>query len=117
MLKLMGLGKCQASLAAYGVAAGKKIFDLVDEKAEDVRSDMETLAAVNTGEMQVSIDIETIAKKKDIYILAVGPSDDLKSGVPGIPYSVWVETGKGRGPAQPFVRPAGEMNKPFVIKL
>jgi len=82
-----------------------------------VKADMSGMAARRTGAMGGGVDIAPIEKSRTIYLVAVGPPDDLKSGVPDKPYSIFVEYGGAHGAAQPFIRPAAEMNKPFRIKF
>jgi len=115
MLKLLGLGSCLKSLENYGDAMTGKVWRAVDEKAEDVMGDMADMAPWASGAMSGSIGwvIQTDTATK--YIVRVGPSDDLKSGIPELPYPVLVEFGSGRGAAQPFMRPATERNKPLKI--
>lgn len=114
-LGLVGLSSCLKSMDKATTGMSDKVKKAIDKKAEDVKNDMVDLAPVLTGAMAGSIGIETKVDKGDIYALGVGPSDDLKSGIPDLPYSVLVEFGGAHGAAQPFVRPAAEMNKPLDI--
>ena len=114
---LVGLASTLNSLDKCGGGMKDKIRKAVDKKAEDIRGDMVGLAPVGiTGKLSGSIRIATIKDEGDIYILAVGPSDDLESGIPGKPYSIFQEFGTMKMGAQEFVGPAAEMNKPLSMK-
>lgn len=116
MLSVIGQAACLSSLEDYFGDMNDKVHDAVDDKAAHVESDMEAESPYASGEMAGSIDTEVIKDTKDLYLLAVGPSDDLESGIPDMPYSVLQEFGTAHNAAQPFVRPAAEANKGFNIR-
>jgi len=68
---------------------------------EKVVSRARALVPVRTGQLQKSIHAEIL--KTRVKIIA-----DARTHSPGsnVSYAYWVETGTGRGPAQPFLVPA-----------
>jgi len=59
-----------------------------------------SLCPVRTGDLRESIHAEVL--KSRVKIIADARTHYGKSNVS---YAWWVETGTGRGPAQPFIRP------------
>lgn len=57
-----------------------------------------SLVPVRTGRLKASIHAEVL--KTRVKIIA-----DARRDADNISYAWWVETGTGRGPAQPFLRP------------
>ncbi len=88
-----------AGLAAIQYASNRYARRVADE----VRDDMERLAAVDTGLMKASIDVE-----------AVGDTTYITVGDNGAFYWFFVEYGTSKMRAQPFVRPALDRRRGVV---
>jgi HK97 gp10 family phage protein len=88
-----------AGLAAIQYASNRYARRVADE----VRDDMERLAAVDTGLMKASISVE-----------AVGDTTYITVGDNGAFYWSYVEWGTSRMKAQPFIRPALDRRRGVV---
>ena len=79
---------------------------------QDARSN----TAVLSGKLSESVDHEVEKESSNIYMVKVGPSDNLRQSKQGKPYSIFNEYGTSNMAAQPFLRPAcdaheGELKK------
>jgi len=72
--------------------------EVLEQLAEKVVERAKELVPVRTGDLRDSIHAEIL--KTRVKIIADAKNDS------GHSYAYYVETGTGRGPAQPFLRPA-----------
>lgn len=79
----------------------EEIGDKIVDRAKD-------LVRVKTGFLQSSI--HKVVLKTRVKVIADAKNDQGKS------YAYYVETGTGRGPAQPFLRPAMKAVVPHIRK-
>ena len=111
MVKLMGV---MATLAAIEKITNeidnKRKIEAVDSVAEKVEESMKAHAPRDEGELYEDIHIEEQTKARGLYIVRVGPSDDLKEKGSLLPYPVLLEHGTSKMEARAFVRPAHDDN-------
>jgi len=112
-IKIIGGESFKLKLDAMEKRVIVNVKRAVDDSAEMIRGDAKILAPEDTTALSTSIDKRVDQEDGNNYVVRVGPAD-LESGVPGMPYPFMVETGKGRGGAQPFLRPAFDANKRAV---
>ena len=89
------------------------------EVARRVVQDAKALCPVDTGSLQRSIRAEEYPPQVSIYriyVVAGGKIINPKTRRK-VDYAAYVEYGTSRAPAQPFLRPALEQNRPLLREV
>ena len=103
----------------------KEIIENLYKAAYIVNADEKRLCPVDKGRLRASCDIDVDESELKAYVTAGGEVDESQvhtergramSGTP-VEYAVYVELGTSKMAAQPFLRPALEMNKATIRKL
>lgn len=107
--KFKGLDQLTTKLETYRADKTDEVIEIVADTAFKIQANGKTRAAVDTGNMKRNIKVE---------IASDGLSAKIGTRGDDVEYAVHVEFGTNDTPAQPFMVPAHEEERPeFLSKL
>ena len=111
MIQLLGVAKTIAAITKFtNEIENYRKVKAVDGVVKKVEADMKQFCPKDDLELHDSIHAEEKIKGKGVYIVKVGPSDDLYTSKKGIQYSIHQEFGTSKMEANAYVRPAHDAN-------
>jgi len=118
-VEIVGGQRLVAHLAEAIRNIDPKTREALREVARKVVQDAKALCPVDTGSLQRSIRAEEYPPEVNIYrifVVAGGKIINPKTRKK-VDYAAYVEYGTSRAPAQPFLRPALEQNRPLLREV
>ena len=118
-VEIVGGQRLVAHLAEAIRNIDPKTREALREVAHKVVQDAKALCPVDTGSLQRSIRAEEYPPEVNIYrifVVAGGKIINPKTRKK-VDYAAYVEYGTSRAPAQPFLRPALEQNRPLLREV
>ena len=118
-IEIIGGQRLVAHLAEAIKNVDPKMKEALREVARKVVQDAKALCPVDTGSLRRSIRAEEYPPQVSlyrIYVIAGGKIINPKTRRK-VDYASYVEYGTSRAPAQPFLRPALEQNRPLLREV